>query len=132
MKMNHALIIGAAMACLSMTAATEVRAQQAVVRTTTTRNLGTISEFGPDEMVIHSETAPDPIRYGFTKTTRYVDEDGVPVTIEQVKTGMPVTVEYSRVGDRLVASRVIVRRTVTPNGTIIEKKTTTTTTTEKR
>jgi hypothetical protein len=61
-----------------------------------------------------------------------VDEDGVPVSIETVKSGVPVTVEYTRIGDRLIANRVIVRRTVLPNGTIIEKKTTTTTTTEKR
>lgn len=123
MKMNHALIISAAMACLSLGAATDACAQEAVVRTTTTRNIGTISEFGPEGMVIRSEAAAEPLRYGFTRTTTYVDEDGRPVSIEQVKSGMPVTVEYARIGDRLVASRVIVRRTVTPDGTVIEKKT---------
>lgn len=111
------------MACLSLGAVTEVRAQEAVVQTTTTRNIGTINEFGPEGIVIRSEAATEPVRYGFTKTTTYVDEDGRPVSIQQVKTGMPVTVEYARFGDRLVASRVIVRRSVTPEGTVIEKKT---------
>jgi hypothetical protein len=123
MKMNHALIISATMACLSLGTAMEVRAQEAVVRTTTTRNIGTITEFGPEGMVIHSDTATAPLRYGFTKTTTYVDEDGQPVSIQQVRTGTPVTVEYAHVGDRLIANRVIVRRTVTPQGTVIEKKT---------
>ncbi len=123
MKTNHALIFGAAMACLSLGAVTEVRAQEAVVQTTTTRNIGTINEFGPEGIVIRSEAAAEPVRYGFTKTTTYVDEDGRPVSIQQVKSGMPVTVEYARFGDRLVASRVIVRRAVTPEGTVIEKKT---------
>jgi hypothetical protein len=133
MKMKYTLMIGAAaMTCLTLGAATDARAQETVVQTTTTRDPGTISEFGPDEMIVRSETLPEPIRYGVSKTTTYVDEDGVPVAVEQVKTGVPVTVEYSRVGDRLVARRVIVRRTITPGGTVIQKKTTTTTTTERR
>lgn len=123
MKMNHALIISTTMACLSLGTAIEVRAQEAVVRTTTTRNIGTVTEFGPEGMVIHSDTATAPLRYGFTKTTTYVDEDGRPVSIEQVRAGTPVTVEYAREGDRLIANRVIVRKTVTPEGTVIEKKT---------
>jgi len=111
------------MACLSLGTAIEVRAQEAVVRTTTTRNIGTVTEFGPEGMVIHSDTATAPLHYGFTKTTTYVDEDGRPVTVEQVRTGTPVTVEYSHVGDRLIANRVIVQRALTPQGTVIEKKT---------
>jgi len=111
------------MACLSLGAAVEVRAQEAVVRTTTTRDLGTVTEFGPEGMIVHSDTATEPLHYGFSKTTTYVDEDGRPVSIQQVRTGTPVTVEYSHVGGRLIANRVIVRRTVTPQGAVIEKKT---------
>ena len=54
--------------------------------------------------------------------------------MEVVKSGLPVTVQYVREGDQLVASRVIVRRVtrVVPTAPVIEeKKTTTTTTTTK-
>jgi len=109
---------------------------QATVQTTTTTNAaGTISEFSPDTIVIRSETAPEPIRYAYSKTTTYVDETGAPVTMETVKSGLPVTVYYTKVGDQLVANRVVVRKTTvtTPSApAVIEKKTTTTTTTEGR
>ena len=124
MKMNHALMMGAALACLSLNAAKEVRAQEAVVRTTTTRNAGTITEFGPEGMVIRSETATEPQRYGFTTATTYVDEEGRPVSVTEIRTGIPASVEYARVGKRLVANRVIVRRMPAPAGTVVEKKTT--------
>jgi len=125
--------MSATIACLSLTGVSEAQAQATIVETTTTQSAGTITEFSPDTIVIRSETAPAPIRYGYTKTTTYVDENGVPVSIETVKSGLPVTVEYTRVGDRLVARRVIVRRAVVaPAPGVIEKQTTTTTTTTEK
>jgi hypothetical protein len=111
---------------------------QTTVETTTTNSAGTISEFSPDTIVIRSESAPEPIRYSYSTTTRYVDETGAPVTLETVKSGLPVTVYYTKVGDRLVANRVVVRRAVTtttapaPAPVVVEKKTTTTTTEERK
>src|SRR3954464_2553512 len=106
---------------------------QTSVATTTTTSAGTISEFSPDTIVIRSETSPEPLRYTYSKTTTYVDEAGAPVSMELVKSGLPVTVQYVKEGDRLVANRVIVRRTTTtavpaPAPAVVEKKTTTTTT----
>lgn len=122
-----------ALAILGLTLGSATTQAQTTVQTqtTTTNSAGTISEFGPETIVIRSETAPEPIRYSYTKQTTYVDEAGAPVTLETVKSGLPVTVYYSRVGDRLVADRVVVRKTttVTPTAPVIEKKTTTTTTT---
>jgi len=112
---------------------TAALAQTVVQETTTTNSVGTISEFSPDTIIIRSETSPEPLRYSYSKTTTYVDETGAPVTLETVKSGLPVTVYYTKVGDRLVANRVVVRKTtvVAPAApAIIEKKTTTTTTTE--
>jgi len=115
-------------------------AQSTVVQTTSTTSAGTVTEFSPDTIVIRSETSPEPVRYVYRKTTTYVDEAGNPVSMEVVKSGLPVTVHYIREGDQLVASRVIVRRAVThvvpvapaPAAPVIEeKKTTTTTTTTK-
>ena len=111
-------------------ASTELAAGQAtVVQTTTTSSAGTITEFSPDSLVIRSETAPQPIRYVYRKTTTYVDEAGNPVSMEVVKSGLPVTVQYVREDGQLVASRVIVRRVVAPAAPVIEEKKTTTTTT---
>jgi hypothetical protein len=110
-------------------------AQTVVQETTTTNSAGTISEFSPETIVIRSETSPEPLRYSYSNTTTYVDETGAPVTLETVKSGLPVTVYYSKVGDRMVANRVVVRKTTTvaPSApAIIEKKSTTTTTTENR
>ena len=99
---------------------------------TTTTTAGTISEFGPETIIVRSETSPDPVRYSYSKTTTYVDETGAPVSIETVKSGLPVTVHYSKVGDGMMATKVIVRKAVLKTAPAIEeKKTTTTTTTEK-
>jgi len=95
--------------------------------TTTTTTTGTISEFGPGTIVVRSETAPEPMRYSYSKTTTYTDETGAPVSIETVKSGLPVTVYYTRDGDRMVANRVIVRRGTIPEGGVVEARTSTTT-----
>ena len=132
MKNNLTQYLGA-LTLGTMLAATSI-AQTSVQTTTTTNSAGTISEFSPDTIVIRSETAPEPVRYSYSKTTTYVDETGAPVTMETVKSGLPVTVYYTKVGDRLVANRVVVRKTTvtTPSAPVIEKKTTTTTTEEKK
>ncbi|MEY4483733.1 MAG: hypothetical protein RL693_1185 [Verrucomicrobiota bacterium] len=92
---------------------------------------GTISEFGPKTIIVRTETSPEPLRYSHSKTTTYVDEKGKPVAVETLKSGLPVTVHFTRVGETIVANKVIVRTSVVPPPAVIEeKKTTTTTTTE--
>ena len=106
-------------------------AQQEKVETVTTETAGTISEFSPDTIVIRTETSSSPMSYSYTKTTTYVDETGAPVSIETVKSGLPVTVYYTREGDRMIANKVVVRKTTTTTvKPSIQKKQTTTTTTE--
>lgn len=103
--------------------------------TTSTTSAGTISGFNPNTIVIKTEKSPDPVSYSYTKTTTYVDEAGAPVSMETVKSGLPVTVYYTKDGDKMVASKVIVRKTETTvpsTPAVEEKKTTTTTTTEKQ
>jgi hypothetical protein len=91
----------------------------------TTTTAGTVSEISPDALVVRTETSAAPLRYSFTKTTQYVDETGAPVSLEVVKSGLPVTVQYVRAGDRMIASRVTVRRqTSAPAATVIERNTT--------
>jgi hypothetical protein len=108
--------------------------QSTTVNTVTaTETVGTISELSPDALVIHSETSSSPMNYTYTKSTTYVDDAGVPVSIETVKSGMPVTVHYTQEGDRMVATKVVVRKTMTTtDGSTIQKRRTTTTTTETK
>jgi len=98
---------------------------------TTTTSAGTISEFGPERIIIKTESSPDPLHYTYSKTTTYVDENGSPVSVKTVKSGLPVTVYYTKVGNTLVASKVIVRKAVVVPAPIIEQKKTTTTTTTR-
>lgn len=101
--------------------------------TTTTTSAGTISEFGSQRIVIKTASSVDPVGYTYSTKTTYVDEDGKPVSIQTVKSGLPVTVYYTRMGDKLMATKVIVRKAVVmPPEIIEEKKTTTTTTTTER
>ena len=87
--------------------------KETTTTTTTTSSSGTISEFGKDVIVVKTTTSTDPIRYSYTKTTTYVDEKGNPVSIETVKTGLPVTVYYDKEGNKMVATKVVVTKAVT-------------------
>lgn len=113
-----------------------VFAQQAVTvdTVTATETVGTVSEVSPDTIVVRSESNSSPINYTYTTSTTYVDDAGVPVSVETVKSGMPVTVHYTQEGDRMVATKVVVRKTMTTTETptIIKKHTSTTTTTETK
>jgi hypothetical protein len=74
-------------------------------------------------------TGPDnaaPVTYGYTERTVMIDELGNPVTVDVVKSGVPVTVFYTQSGSQMIASKVVVRKAAAP--VIEEKKTTTTTT----
>ena len=128
MKITARLLATAAFLGLTITTVQTAPPQlpvQKVIETTTTS--GTITEFGSDRMVIHTKTSRTPLDYTFTKTTTYVDENGAPVAFETVKSGLPVTVYFTREGDRMNATRVIVRKASPPAGVIIQKKTTTVT-----
>ena len=132
MKHNNYILTGAALLGLMLLTNNVTFAEEVVKETTTTTTAGTISEFGPETIIVRSETSPEPIRYSYSKTTTYVDETGAPVSMETVKSGLPVTVQYMKVGDRMVASKVIVRKAVVKTVPAVEeKKTTTTTTTTK-
>ena len=127
-------ILSSTLAVAALLACGQFASAQTAVTTTTT-SAGTISEFSPDTIVVRTESAPEPIRYSYTKSTTYVDETGAPVSMELVKSGLPVTVHYVKQGDRMIANKVIVRKrttTTTSAPVIEEKKTTTTTTTEAK
>jgi hypothetical protein len=98
---------------------------EVTVRTVT--SAGAIEQFAPgSELVIRTETTPDPIRYSVTRETTFVDETGTPVAVEKIVRGVPVNIEYVRDGNRMIVSKVIVRK-----APVVEHRTTTTTTTRK-
>ncbi len=131
-NINLSRNIGAALMGLMLSTVGTTFAQTTVQETSsTTTTMGTISEFGPETIVVRTETSPEPVRYIYSKTTTYVDETGAPVSMETVKSGLPVTVHYVMDGERMVASRVIVRKAAAAVPAVTEEKTTTTTTTTK-
>jgi hypothetical protein len=100
------------------------------VESTTTS--GVISEFGTDRILVRTAPGSDPSRYSYTSTTTYVDETGAPVTLSAVKSGLPVTVYYSKAGDAMTATKVVIRKAAAVAPVIEEKSTTTTTTTSDK
>ena len=56
---------------------------------------------------------------------------GLILTLKLIRSGVPVTVYYTQEGDRMLASKVVVRQAPIPSdsSTVIKKSTTTTTTT---
>ena len=57
----------------------------------------------------------------------------VETAVTTVKSGLPVALYYTKVGDTLMVSKVIVRKAVVVPPPVVEtKKTTTTTTTDKK
>jgi hypothetical protein len=114
---------------------------QGFTQTTTTvaTTNGAFTEYvpGSETMVVRSETGTtSPLRYSVTKETTIVDETGAPVAIDRISPGSQLSIQYTGSGDRLVASRVVVRRaaaattavTSVPAGTGQQTNTTTTTT----
>lgn len=124
--------IGALLLTGTLLTANTVLAQTSVLTTAPITSMGTISEFSPNVIMIKTETGTEPVSYSYSKTTTYVDEAGNPVSLATVKSGLPVTVYYTRTGDTMTASKVIVRKAVVVPSSAVEEQKTTTTTTETR
>lgn len=119
----------------------EGRAQVTTTTESVTTSSGAFTEFGPNSetVVIRSETNPAPLRYVVTKQTTIVDEAGAVLAVEKIPVGSQMVVHYTGTGDRLVASRIVVRNlpvtiapvTTVPVATERQSATTTTTTTTR-
>lgn len=107
-------------------------AQSSTTTTSTTQSAGTVSSIDPTAITIQSTSSMAPTSYNYSKTTTYVDQNGNPVSVETVKSGLPVTVYYTRDGDRMTASKVVVQTASAPadaGATSVETRKSTTTTT---
>src|SRR5438045_5495678 len=130
-----AVVCGLGLAtAFAQTSSTTTTTRDAVTGTTTTdvattSSTGTITAYTPDSDYITFRTTTDaaPVKYYYTKDTTILDPTGRTVTWSAVRPDLPATVYYVREGDRM-----LVRKIVLSQPTVIEKKeTTTTTTTEK-
>jgi hypothetical protein len=94
----------------------------------TTTTAGTIVTHTPDSDYIMFRPAPGaaPVRYYYTKDTTILDPEGHVVTWSAVRPDVPATVYYTTVGDR-----VVVRKVVLAQPTIVKHEETTTTTTTR-
>ncbi|MDB6072515.1 MAG: hypothetical protein JWO89_155 [Verrucomicrobiaceae bacterium] len=101
--------VGALLVLASLPLAPTLYSQTVEATETTVTSQGTVSEFGPQGVAITTEPGRTPVRYLSKETTNYVDESGLPVDPRAVVPGNPVTVHYTKVGDTLVASKVVVR-----------------------
>jgi hypothetical protein len=110
--------------------ATTTTASSTDTATTVTTTKGAFTEFVPasETIVVRTETNPAPLRYVVTKQTTIVDEAGVPITIEKISPGSPLSVNYTGTGDRLVASRIVVHKAPVVTDRAATTTTTTTTT----
>ncbi len=112
-----------------LVAAPAAFAQVAVSQTTTTQSSGTISEMSPTTVVLKSESSAAPVTYSYSKTTTVTDENGNPVDMSIIKTGVPVQVIYAKDGDGMVAQKIIVHKTMATGGVVEKHESSTTTTT---
>ena len=140
MKQTRLLKIFAIVFALGLTTAlaqqttTTTTTRDPVTGTTTTESstttaTGTIATYTPgtDYITFRAGTTGAPVRYYYTKETSIFDPGGHSVDWSVVRPDLPATVYYVREGDRM-----IVRRIVLSQPTVIEKKETTTTTTTER
>ena len=104
--------LGAALLAISCFLSSQAFAQTTTTVTTTN---GAFTEYvpGSETMVVRTESGSSPLRYSVTKQTTIVDEAGAPVAIDRISPGSPLSIQYTGSGDRLVASRVVVRRAAT-------------------
>ena len=124
-----AIALGVAVAQTSTTTTTT----DPVTGTTTTQQAttsaaGTIVTYTPDSDYIMFRPAPDaaPVRYYYTKDTTILDPEGRAVTWSSVRPNVPATVYYATVGDR-----VVVRKVILAQPTVVKHEETTTTTTTR-
>ena len=128
-------ILGAALLAVACSWSSQALAQTTTTVTTTN---GAFTEYvpGSETMVVRSEAGTSPLRYSVTKQTTIVDETGAPVAIERISPGSPLSIQYTGSGDRLVASRVVVRPATTATTAVTSvpvtgQQTNTTTTTTR-
>ena len=126
MKLGRTLLVSSlALALGGAVAAPAFADMETTTTEKTTTYRGTVTELNPSSstIILRSETSSAPTTYTFNKETVFVDETGKTISQEMIKNA-PVTVHYTREGDRMIVTKVMRQPTT------VKKETTTTTTTE--
>ena len=122
MKIRTALL-GSALACTFgiATAHAQIEHTERTTEKTTTYQ-GTVTEVNPSSstIILRSESSTAPQTYTYNKETVFTDDQGKIVTYEAIKDS-PVTVTYTRDGDRMIVTKV------TKAPSTVRRETTTTT-----
>jgi hypothetical protein len=110
MKTHFSIPLAGLMLLLPCALNSPVSAQQVVVDSTTAFE-GTVTQYHPVDQILEVRRGPSaaPIAYSVTQATTFVDESGQPVPSDRIVSGLPITVNFMRQGDRLTATRVVVR-----------------------
>lgn len=121
MKRSSSVLLSA-LALAGLMGTASVHADTITEKTTT--YTGTVTELNPSSstIILRGEAAA-PSTYTYNKETVFVDETGKVVSQETLRNS-PVTVTYTRDGDRMIVTKVMKQPTT------VRKETTTTTTTE--
>ena len=123
MKVRTALLSSALACTLGLMTTAPGWADMTTTEKTTTYQ-GTVSEVNPTSstIILRSESSA-PTTYTYNKETIFTDDQGKVVTYDAIKDS-PVTVQYTRDGDRMIVTKVVKQPTT------VRKETTTTTHTE--
>ncbi len=117
--------LASALALGGFLTAAAVNADMATTTTKTTTYEGTVSEVNPSAstIILRSESSAAPTTYTYNKETVFTDDQGKIVTYEAIKDS-PVTVHYTRDGDRMIVTKVTkqpsVRRETTTTTKTVE------------
>jgi len=108
-----ALALGSVVAAGQIVLA-DMASEKTTTTTQTTTYSGTVSEVDPSSstIVLKSETTTAPQKYVYTKETIFTDPAGHTVSYDTIK-NTPVTVYYTREGDRMIVSKVVTTKPVT-------------------
>jgi hypothetical protein len=106
MKFGRASLVAAFALSGILTAAT-VNAQSVTTTEKTTTYQGTVTEVNPSSstLILRSESSTAPQTYTYNKETVFADENGRIVSYDAIKDS-PVTVQYTRDGDRMIVTKV--------------------------
>jgi hypothetical protein len=121
-KLVPQVAVALALMAVASTAAFAQTSSTTMMTTTT----GTVNAWKPNAVAVKVDTSSTPVSYSFTKTTTYVDQNGNPVSIETVRSGVPVTVYYHNLGGNYVADKVVIHRTLVTTTTAPAETTVTT------
>ena len=78
---------------------------------------GTVFSVEPDMLSVVMKDNPTPVRFAYSKDTPFVDEKGEAVPVDLVRAELPLTVHYEMEGEKMVARRVVVSRSMVAGDT---------------